>query len=127
MLPDEKEQLVDEISKRVIEGISISFRAQLNDMKTEILDEVDKRINHRLEQLDAEQKEYVQEELFIQQQDVIYKTTGMVEDKLDDLITGLKDDITRYVRDEVLNAEDRIKENIESYSVSLSFNGNDGF
>ncbi|KAH7053493.1 hypothetical protein B0J12DRAFT_751170 [Macrophomina phaseolina] len=125
----EMEKLLQELSKRVMREVS----ERLEEMETRLADRIDQRLeqqfNERLKQqldgplaqLKQEQEEHTQERLDETTEDIMADTSELIDIRIDDQIQGVKEELHDYVKEELKDVEDRIKEDIVSLNISLSF------
>lgn len=125
MMADLRKELRQELHDEMQEEFRTELSRELKDLKKQIMEGIDKRLDERDQVLRGEIQEEISDvrEYVLDNRDDCLDDAGEIVDwKIDEQLTGIKDELQTFVDEELKNVEDRIKDDICSSSLSLNFN-----
>lgn len=125
MKADLRKELRQELHDEMQEEFRTELSRELKDLKKQIMEGIDKRLDERDQVLRGEIQEEISDvrEYVLDNRDDCLDDAGEIVDwKIDEQLTGIKDELQTFVDEELKNVEDRIKDDICSSSLSLNFN-----
>lgn len=95
---------------------------RLQQMEDRLVHRLDQRLGERTEQLKGEIFEQVEERLDVRIDEATGDVDGLIDERIEDSVLGIKMDLESFVKDEVRNIEDDIRDDLQAGSFSIQFN-----
>ncbi|KKY15975.1 hypothetical protein UCDDS831_g07359 [Diplodia seriata] len=123
-----KEEVAQQIRDQIKEEVAQQIRDQIKGEATQNLQaelrQLQSQHKERLEELEnliEERTESVREDLLVEIEAVADETGEIVDLRVDEQILNVKEELREYVAEELRDAEDRIRDDIEQGEISFQF------
>ncbi|KAL1626231.1 hypothetical protein SLS54_003066 [Diplodia seriata] len=123
-----REELAQQIRDQIKEEVAQQIRDQVKEEATQHMQSELRQLQcqhkERLEELEnliEERTESVREDLLVEIEAVADETGEIVDLRVDEQILNVKEELREYVAEELRDAEDRIRDDIEQGEISFQF------
>ncbi|KAL1641361.1 hypothetical protein SLS58_006060 [Diplodia intermedia] len=123
-----REELAQQIRDQIKEEVAHQIRDQIKEEATQHMQaelrQLQSQHKERLEELEnliEERTESVREDLLVDIEAVADETGEIVDLRVDEQILNVKEELREYVAEELRDAEDRIRDDIEQGEISFQF------
>lgn len=103
-------------------GLIAHMDERLKQMESRLVERLDDCLSDRLENLKGEICTQVEERMDTRIEEVTADVDGLIDERIDDSILGIKMDLESFVKDEVRNVEDYIRDDIQEGNFTIQFN-----